>query len=111
MAKGKPRRKDGGKPRAKGSKAGKAARPFLMAFLLTVALAALVLVLWNVYGWDGYSPRVAFTGWPAIGALAVAGLLAVAYWRGGKPAFWGALAAALVAGGALAWATDALPRL
>jgi phosphoglycerol transferase MdoB-like AlkP superfamily enzyme len=118
MAKKKGARSKGGKPKGGGegkrrasSKGGKAARPFVIAFVATCAVALLFALFWRAYGWDGYAPRVALSGWPAVGALAVVVFLGVTYWRAGKPAFWGALVATIGAAALLVWATDALPAL
>jgi hypothetical protein len=100
--------KRGGSP-GKGGGGGKASRPFVVAFALTVLLVALAALLWDTYGWDGYTPHVALSGWPAVGALVAFGFAVLAYWRGGKPAVWGFLAAAGVVGLVLAWLTDSLP--
>lgn len=102
------KKKGPAKPKSRSSKAGKAARPFGVAFALTVALVVLLALLWKVYGLDGYTPRITFTGWPALGVLAIAALGGFAYWRGGKPAFWGVLVAVVAAAVAVAYATDAV---
>src|SRR5581483_5508170 len=85
---------------------GKASGPFLAAF---VALVALVALAWDAYSLDGYTPRVSLSGWPMVGALAALAVGIVAYWRGGKPAVWGVLAAAGAVGLVLAWLTGSLP--
>jgi len=96
-------------PKPKGSKAAKAARPFLVAFALTVGLALLAMATWVVYGLDGYTPRVSLSGWPAMAVLLLVALAAFAYWRGGKAAMWGVLIAVSAVGLALAILNDAIP--
>lgn len=95
-------------PKPKGSKAAKAARPFVAAFAITVGLALLAMATWVVYGLDGYTPRVSLTGWPAVAVLLLVALAAFAYWRGGKAAMWGVLIALGVVGLTLAWLQNGL---
>ncbi|MEA3202208.1 MAG: hypothetical protein QOE90_3636 [Thermoplasmata archaeon] len=98
-----------GKSSAKGG-GGKTKGGFLAAFVATVALVAVVAMAWDAYGLDGYSPSFAVSGWPMVGALVLVGACGLAYWRGGKPALWGVVAATCGAALVLAWLTDSLPR-
>lgn len=82
------------KPRAKKkSKLAKALRPFALAFVVGALLVA-ALVAYLREGAGGAVPdvRVTLTIYPLLAVAAIAAL-GVAYWRGGKPAFWGTLVA------------------
>lgn len=105
---GKPAKPKKDAPKRSGGKALKKASLFAKALLLTAGagLALLVLLRYRLLdAWQWADPRA-----PSVYLVAAAGLavvaLAVASWRGGKPAFWGAAVAVLGAlAGALAFPT------
>lgn len=100
----KPRKPSGGGGRSKANGG------FLAAFLATLALVVLSALAWDAYGLDGYSPRVSLSGWPVVVGLVLVAGCGIAYWRGGKPALWGVVAATGGAALVIAYLTDSLPR-
>lgn len=102
------------KPKGKSAPArsggGKSKGGFVAAFAVTLGLVVLFALAWEAYGLDGYTPNVALAGWPAMIALGLALVCGVAYWRGGKPALWGVVAATCGAALVVAYLTDSLPH-